>query len=221
LDKKWINSINIGIENPINMVMDNKLGRLLIYQATTQQLIEVYEDANGNLDPKTLTIYDASSFGLLDPQGMTFDSTQGHLYFIDTVGPRLVRVILQPDGSFTDATIDGVNLRGLVMRDFTGLPMTQYLVIFMQSASMSKNCMNSLIMVKWLPTVTYQDLIYPTHKALYSLRVLTKQTIQWSQVYIWQMMAFPKPHPPISIQVKIACLKVLQGRSSNCLYSNL
>src|SRR4030042_4292400 len=98
------------------------------------------------------------------------------------------------------------------MRDFAGLPMTRYLVIFMQSASMIKNCMNSLIMVKWLPTVNYQDLIYPTHKALYSLRVLTKQTIQWSQVYIWQMMAFPTPHPPISIQVKIACLKEIQER---------
>jgi uncharacterized protein YjiK len=103
-------SINVAIENPINMVMDDRFGRLLIYQANTRQLIEVDEDSDGNLDPKTLIMYDASGFDLMDPQGMTLDSTQGHLYFIDTVGPRLVRVILQPDGSITGATVDEVNL---------------------------------------------------------------------------------------------------------------
>ncbi len=92
--------IMVGIENPINIAMDNKLGRLLMYQGSTQQLFEVYEDSEGSLDPNTLTTYDGNGFGLLDPQGMTFDPVQGYLYFLDTVGPRLVRVMLQPDGNF-------------------------------------------------------------------------------------------------------------------------
>ena len=103
-------SIKIGSVDPINIVMDNQLGRLFIYQSTTHQLIEVYEDATGNLDPNTFTINDASYFGLQDPQGMTYDPTQGYLYFLDAVGPQLIRIMLQPESSFTDATIDVVNL---------------------------------------------------------------------------------------------------------------
>jgi uncharacterized protein YjiK len=102
--------IKIGIENPLNVAMDNKYGRLLIYQATTQQLIEVSEDSTGVLDANTLTIYDVSYFGLQDPQGMTFDPIQGYLYFLDGLGPRLVRIMLPPDGSFTSVKVDAVNL---------------------------------------------------------------------------------------------------------------
>src|SRR4030042_605026 len=72
-DQVGSTSIKIGSVDPINIAMDNKLGRLLIYQATTHQLIEVNEDATGNLDPNTFTINDASYFGLQDPQGMTYD----------------------------------------------------------------------------------------------------------------------------------------------------
>ena len=103
-------SIKIGIDNPINMAMDNKFGRLLIYKASSHQLIEVYEDSKGDLDPNTLTVNDVSYFGLQDAQGMAFDPMNGYLYFLDAVGPRLVRINVQPDGSFTNATIDEVNL---------------------------------------------------------------------------------------------------------------
>jgi hypothetical protein len=102
--------IRIGIEDLINMTMDNKFGRLLIYQTTTHQLIEVNEDSSGNLDPNTLAIHEVSSFGLQEPQGMTFDSIQGYLYFLDAVGPQLIQIKLQTDGSFLDSTIDTLNL---------------------------------------------------------------------------------------------------------------
>jgi len=102
--------IKIGIENPINIAMDNRYGRLLIYQATTQQLIEVRENSSGVLDPNSLTHYDASYIGLQDPQGMTFDPILGYLYFLDEVGPRLVRIKPQSNGSFTSGTIDEINL---------------------------------------------------------------------------------------------------------------
>ncbi|MFZ0534798.1 MAG: metallophosphoesterase, partial [Anaerolineales bacterium] len=86
------------------------MGRLLIYQATAHQLIEIRENATNNLDPNTLTIHEASNFGLQDPQGMTFDPAHDYLYFLDATGPRLVRIKLQPDGSFTNTLIDAVNL---------------------------------------------------------------------------------------------------------------
>ena len=102
--------ININIENPINMTMDNQNGRLLIYQASSRQLIEVYEDSSGNLDPNILASIDASYFGLQDPQGMTYDASLGYLYFLDMAGPQLIRIDLQPDNSSTDAPISTVNL---------------------------------------------------------------------------------------------------------------
>ena len=103
--------IKIGIEDPINMAMDNKFHRMLIYQATTRDLVEVSEDSKGYLDPNTITIHAASYFGLQDPQGMTFDPIHGYLYFLDGVGPRLVRIMLPPDGGFNSAIIDTINLQ--------------------------------------------------------------------------------------------------------------
>jgi len=102
--------ININIEDPINVAMDNNNGRLLVYQSTTQQLIEISEGPSGDLDLNSQTVHEVSYLGLVDPQGMTFDPIHGYLYFLDAVGPRLVGINLQPDGSPISATTDVVNL---------------------------------------------------------------------------------------------------------------
>ena len=112
--------IKLAVENPINLTMDNKFGRLLIYQNSTHQLIEIYENPAGNLNPSTLTIH-LVNFGLHDPQGMTFDPIHSTLYLLDAVGPQLVRIQSQSDGSFAGATAlsvslpwaDNLNLRGI------------------------------------------------------------------------------------------------------------
>src|SRR5215217_8429631 len=60
--------IAAAVQDPINVTLDNKAHRLLIYHAAAQQLLEVAEASDGNLDPASLTRYDASRFGVQDPQ---------------------------------------------------------------------------------------------------------------------------------------------------------
>ena len=120
----WIGAI----QNPINMAFDNKVGRLLILHSSANQLLELREDADGNLDPHTLTRYDARSFGLQNPQGLTVDPNSGILFILDAAGPRIVRVEPREDGSFEAAKVSSislgssaeVSLRGLAFDPSTG-----------------------------------------------------------------------------------------------------
>jgi uncharacterized protein YjiK len=98
------------IKDPINLAFDNQVGRLLILHSSDNQLLEVREDANGNLDPKTLIRHNVKHFALLDPQGMAFDAARGVLYILDAAGPRIVEVQPGADGSFEGAGISILDL---------------------------------------------------------------------------------------------------------------
>jgi VCBS repeat-containing protein len=103
-------SLNIANNYPIFLAMDNQLNRLLIYQANTSQLYEVYEDINGNIDPTIVSSYDLSSIGLVNPTGMTYDPSNNYLYFLDAAYHRLVRVTNPSDGNLIDAAVDVISL---------------------------------------------------------------------------------------------------------------
>jgi uncharacterized protein YjiK len=113
----WI----VAIQDPINMAFDNKVGRLLILQRSTNQLLEVREDADGNIDTRTLTRYDATSFGLQNPQGLTVDPTSGILFILDAGGPRIVRVEPREDGSFQAAEVSSISLGASAVVSLRGL----------------------------------------------------------------------------------------------------
>src|SRR3990172_1373870 len=87
------------VKDPINMAFDNRFHRLLILQSPHNRLIEIMEGPEGELDPKTLIRHDVRRFGLQNPQGMTIDPASGHVFILDTVGPRIVRVEPGRDGS--------------------------------------------------------------------------------------------------------------------------
>src|SRR6185503_175758 len=120
--------IEAAIKDPINVTFDNQVGRLLILNNSANRLLEVREDANGNLDPKALTRYDVRSSALQNPQGMAFDSARGILYILDAVGPRLVGVQVGAGGTFEGATVTVVDfstsglgaVRGLAFDPTTG-----------------------------------------------------------------------------------------------------
>jgi hypothetical protein len=84
--------IAAAIRDPINMAFDSHANRLLILDPAARKLISVSEKPGGDLDPATVVRYDARSFGLRNPQGMTADPTSGHLYILDATGPRIVHV---------------------------------------------------------------------------------------------------------------------------------
>jgi hypothetical protein len=103
--------ITAAMEDSINLAYDNRVKRLLFYQAPARRLFEVREGPDGRLDPSTLATYDARRFGLQDPQGMTVDTASGALFVLDTVGPRIVRIQPAPDGSFNQATFSLIDLQ--------------------------------------------------------------------------------------------------------------
>ena len=110
-DRAGSAQIAATVQNPINMTFDNKFNRLLILQAQSNQLLSVPGDINGNLNPAALTRYDARGFGLQNPEGMTVDETNGTLFILDTVGPRIVQVRPRTDGSFSEAGVSEISLQ--------------------------------------------------------------------------------------------------------------
>jgi len=125
-DRKGSARITAAIQDPINMVFDDKLGRLLILQEQTQQLLDVRESISGELVPGGLTRYDIREFGLVDPQGMTVDPESGALFILDGEGPRIVRIEPNADGSFSGAGVREIgletfsSLRGIAYEAGTG-----------------------------------------------------------------------------------------------------
>jgi hypothetical protein len=116
------------IQDPINVALDNQTGRLLILHSSANQLLEVQEDATGNLDVKTLTRHNIGHFDLQNPQGLAFDAARGVLYILDAEGPHVLRVESKVDGSFEGAGVTVINLastglgfpRGLAFEPGTG-----------------------------------------------------------------------------------------------------
>jgi hypothetical protein len=114
-------SIAGSIRDPSNIAFDNKANRLLIFLSPAHRLIDVFEGPDGNLDLSTLILHDAWHFGLKNPQGMTVDPLSGHLFILDTVGPRLLRIEPEPDGGFANAVISEVDLQSTGLVDVRGI----------------------------------------------------------------------------------------------------
>jgi len=113
--------IAAALPDPINITYDSKAGRLLFLQFPGNQLFEVREDSTGKFDPTTLTHYNARSFGLQNPKGMTVDPTSGHLFILDAAGPRIVRIVPRADGNFDQAVISDVKLQEADLATLRGI----------------------------------------------------------------------------------------------------
>ena len=121
-DHKGVARVTAAIQDPINMAFDDQFKRLLIYQSPANKLIEVLEDADGNLNPATLVRHDAGHFNLDNPQGMTIDPASGHLYILDATRPRLVRIEPDSDGDFDGVVISEIDLQPTGIVGPRGLP---------------------------------------------------------------------------------------------------
>jgi uncharacterized protein YjiK len=84
-------------------------------------LIEVQEDAQGNLDPRTLVRHEAGHFGLQEPQGMTIDPASGHLFILDSAAARIIRVEPEGDGTFDRAVVTAIDLQPTGLAAVRGL----------------------------------------------------------------------------------------------------
>ncbi|HXW00558.1 MAG TPA: SdiA-regulated domain-containing protein, partial [Anaerolineae bacterium] len=113
--------IREAIQDAINVAFDRSFNRLLIVDPQANRLIEVRERPNGNLDPSTRVRHNIQHFGLKNPQGITVDPLNGHLFILDTVGPRILHIEPEPDGTFDQAVISVVDLQPAGLADVRGL----------------------------------------------------------------------------------------------------
>ncbi len=131
--RKDMTRIFTTIEDPLNIAFDNQNDRLLAYQPTTGQLIEVREISSGNLDRTAVFPHNLSRLGLQDPQGLALDEGSGSLFILDAVGPRIVRLQLGPGRNISGGRISVIDLAssGLVApRGIAYDPATGHLHIF-------------------------------------------------------------------------------------------
>ncbi|MDX1415383.1 MAG: tandem-95 repeat protein, partial [Candidatus Promineifilaceae bacterium] len=113
--------IEAAVADPINMTFDSKVGRLLILDSESDELIEIEAASDGSLLPNTLTRHDVQHFGIQNPQGMTIDPLSGHLFVVDEPGPRLIQIEPDSGQGFDNAVISVVGLESTGLEDVRGL----------------------------------------------------------------------------------------------------
>ena len=82
------------IEDPLNIVFDNKGQRLLAFQPSTGRLVEVREHPGGQLDRTLVVSRNTPGLSVQDPAGMTLDEASGELFILDAALQRITRVQL-------------------------------------------------------------------------------------------------------------------------------
>ncbi|MCC6166183.1 MAG: DNRLRE domain-containing protein [Caldilineaceae bacterium] len=94
----------------LNLTYDSRWRRLLLWDASRNELLSVGERTDGALDPGSLMRYPAAAWGVQQAVGMAFDIAQGHLYLLDGVGPRLLRIEPAGDGGLAGAAVTALAL---------------------------------------------------------------------------------------------------------------
>ena len=84
---------------------------MLIFEATTNQLIEVKENANGNLNKGAVIYHNIQHFGLGNVQGMAINPTNGQLFILDVGNTQIVIVEPQANGRFRQAQLSYIDLQ--------------------------------------------------------------------------------------------------------------
>jgi hypothetical protein len=119
-----------ALSAPLNMAFDGKSDRLLVFEPGRDELIAVAAGADGFPGPDRMTQIDAGYFGVWEPRGMTVDPLSGHLFMLDGLGARILRIEPDPVLGFAQATIGeigfepaglaGFELRGIALDPTTG-----------------------------------------------------------------------------------------------------
>lgn len=119
--------IPAAVQDPINMVFDNRFNRLLLLAGQANQILAVRPDSSGNLKPSDFTRYDVQGLELQDPQGMTVDETNGTLFILDAATEQVVRVQPLLDGDFEGASLAEIDLQSYNFSALRGIAFEQSL----------------------------------------------------------------------------------------------
>jgi DNA-binding beta-propeller fold protein YncE len=97
----WV-SVDVSMNDPINLAFDNLVNRLLLFDSSSSELVEIKTGPDGYLDPspEAITRFKVGQLGLQEPRGMTIDPANGHLFILDSAALRIVRIEPSTEGGF-------------------------------------------------------------------------------------------------------------------------
>ena len=96
--------------DPVNIALDNKNNRLVMFKPSSRKLIVIDVDTGGRPKKNPNDTVKADQFGLDEPQGVTVDPATGDLYVLDNVGPRILRIIPDRGKDLNSARISEIDL---------------------------------------------------------------------------------------------------------------
>jgi hypothetical protein len=73
---------HFGLENPQGMTFDPASGHLFILDATGPRIVRIEPGPGGGFDNVTISEVDLRQTGLVDPRGLAFDPSTGHLHLL-------------------------------------------------------------------------------------------------------------------------------------------
>ncbi|HJS59092.1 MAG TPA: hypothetical protein VKA01_13405, partial [Vicinamibacteria bacterium] len=114
----------------LSLAFDARAQRLLALEARSGRLWMLPAGRDGVLDASLVASADVGHLAVHDPGGIAVDPRSGHLFILDASGPRLLRVVPDPDGGFEAAGVTEVPLRALGSASLRGLalhPVTGHL----------------------------------------------------------------------------------------------
>ncbi|MGR9013911.1 MAG: hypothetical protein ACU83U_09735 [Gammaproteobacteria bacterium] len=116
--KDKVSRISIEIPDPINIAFDTmsqgakgfSLSRLFLLDAKLGQLIAIKAAGRDVMDSTKIRRVNLKKLAISDPQGMTIDPSNGRLYILDGVDPRLLILDPKSGREFENATITRIDL---------------------------------------------------------------------------------------------------------------
>lgn len=102
--------------DPINIAYSASLDKILIIEPSGQRIAVVSTASEAAVE----SYIEIEEGKFKNPKGITVDPDDGTIYVIDQVGPRLVKIVPEADGS-TDATITETLLPSLVKAKLQGI----------------------------------------------------------------------------------------------------
>ena len=98
-----------GVADPLNSAFDVTNRRLWTISPGTSALMGMEEGPSGDVDVAAAKLFDARSFRLRDPRGLTVDPGTGQLFVLDA-GPRILRLTPHPILGFRTPDISVIDL---------------------------------------------------------------------------------------------------------------
>lgn len=95
LDPTSLRNVNLralGLQNPQGITVDPASGVLYMLDAVGPRLVQVTPAANGDFENAVTTITDLSGAALVDPRGLAWHPSTGHLYLVSPASQTLVEV---------------------------------------------------------------------------------------------------------------------------------